>query len=77
MFEHDATLNEFLRGGLRAVAADIPDERLGERAPGGGHPPAWVLGHLAICGELGLQYFGEELGHPRWAMLFGPVRPTN
>ena len=66
MFEREITLCKFLRNGLDEVVADIPDERIYERAPGNGHPPIWVLGHLAICGELGEKFSGGDVSHPRW-----------
>jgi hypothetical protein len=72
MFEQESILNRFLLAGLEQVAADIPADRIGERAPGNGHPPVWVLGHLAICAELGLQVFGQPLKHLDWLKLFGP-----
>jgi hypothetical protein len=72
MFENEMAINRFLVACLQEVAADIPAERVNERAPGNGHPPLWVLGHLAICGELGLRFCGESLEHPRWLRRFGP-----
>ena len=72
MFEREIRLNQFLMGGLEQIAEDIPTERLGERAPGNGHPPIWVLGHLEICAEMGQQYFGAEIRHPDWVQQFGP-----
>ncbi len=72
MFEREITLNQFLVTGLQRIAADLPDDRVLERAPGNGHPPIWVLGHLAICAELGLQILGSSLTHPQWLRTFGP-----
>jgi hypothetical protein len=31
-----------------------------------------VLGHLAICAELGLGLCGQPLAHPEWMGAFGP-----
>lgn len=72
MFERAITINQFLLSSLRDVVADIPAERLYERPPGNGHPPVWVLGHLAVCAEMGLQIFGERPRHPAWMKMFGP-----
>lgn len=72
MSNRDEKLNRFLLETYRQVVADVPQERIGERAPGNGHPPVWVLGHLAICAELGLSNFGVELEHPEWVATFGP-----
>lgn len=72
MIETETTLCRFLLSGLEAVVADVPEDRLFERAPGNGHPPVWVLGHLAICAELGHQLLGGSIEHVRWLPLFGP-----
>jgi len=72
VFDTEVTLFRFLKNAFDATVADIPDDRIFERAPGGGHPPAWILGHLAICGELGEKLCGGDLQHPRWLVLFGP-----
>ena len=72
MAARESKLNRFLLGYLDMVTADIPTERLAERAPGGGHPPIWVLGHLAICAEMGQQALGGVMVHPDWVAKFGP-----
>ncbi len=72
MFETETTLNEFMLQAFQGVVADIPAERVNERAPGNGHPPLWVLGHLATCAEMGIALLGGELEHKNWAIAFGP-----
>lgn len=72
MFEREIHLNKFLLGYYEQVVADIPADKLGERAPGHGHPPVWVLGHLAICTEFGCQFFGTPVHTPAWMNTFGP-----
>jgi hypothetical protein len=72
MFEREITLNEFLLGGLDKLAADVSAETLFDPSPGHGHSPAWIIGHLAIAGEMGLRILGGELVHPQWAPIFGP-----
>ena len=72
VFETEIKLYRFLKNAFDATVADIPEDRIFERAPGGGHPPVWILGHLAICGELGEKLCGGDLTHPRWLVLFGP-----
>lgn len=72
MFERECMLNEFLIEGFRATVRDIPAERLYERAPGNGHPPVWVPGHLAICSELGQKLCGGAWAHQEWLRTFGP-----
>ena len=72
MFEQEIVLNQFLMEGFGSIVADIPADRCLERAPGNGHPPIWVLGHLAICSELGEMLCGGNLTHPEWLPVFGP-----
>lgn len=72
MFEIETKLNQFLLQGFEQVVADIPADRVNERPPGNGHPPLWVLGHLAMCVELGGTLLGEDLVHKNWAVAFGP-----
>lgn len=72
MFEREITLNQFLLKGFNDIVADIPADRIYDQAPGNGHPPVWVLGHLAICGELGEKFSGGEISHPDWLPQFGP-----
>lgn len=72
MFENEIVTNQLLIDWFRKMVSDIPGERMFEPAPGHGHPPVWLLGHLAICGELGVKFLGGELTHPEWLPLFGP-----
>jgi hypothetical protein len=72
MFENEIAINEFLQGWLAKVLADVGDEAWFEPAAGHGHPPAWILGHLAICGELGQMLLGGKVVHENWLPLFGP-----
>lgn len=72
MFDNEIVLNEFMHGWLAKVLADVSDEVWFEPAAGHGHPPVWVLGHLAICGELGQALLGGKVTHERWLPLFGP-----
>lgn len=72
MFTREIKLNRFLLNYFDKVAADIPDDKLADRARGAGHPPVWVLGHLAICAELGQALLGGELQNEAWVPVFGP-----
>jgi len=72
MFERESTLNSLLVESFKMLIADIPADRIYEPAPGNGHPPVWVLGHLAICAELGQKYCGGTITHPEWLKAFGP-----
>ena len=72
VFAAETTLNKFLMSGLTDIMADIPEDRIYERCPGNGHPPVWVLGHLAICAELGQKLCGGTIEHMAWLPAFGP-----
>ena len=77
MFETETTLNSFLISGLQKVMADIPEDRINERAPGNGHPPLWVLGHLALVAEMGEKMLGGSIQHMSWIPVFGPGSPDD
>lgn len=72
MFQHAVTINEFQIDLFSRIIVDLPAERLFIPGPGHGHPPVWILGHLAITGELGLRLLGGTISHVRWLKLFGP-----
>ena len=72
MFDRDLKFNQFLLNYFDKVVADIPADRIAERSGGTGHPPLWVLGHLAIVAEMGQMILGGEMQHPEWVPVFGP-----
>jgi hypothetical protein len=72
MFESAIAINEFQLGGFEKIVADVPDDCLFIPAAGHGHPPVWILGHLALTGEMGQQMVGGEVTHTDWLPLFGP-----
>ena len=72
MFENEIAINQLQLKQFAAIVADLPEECLYTRGAGHGHPPVWILGHLAIVGELGQTFLGGNLTHPNWAPLFGP-----
>lgn len=72
MFERESLLNTVLLQQFQLVANDIPSDRIYEPGPGNGHPPVWVLGHLALCAEFGQNHCGGSLTHPEWMSAFGP-----
>lgn len=72
MFHSESTLNQYFIGYLETLTAEVSADNFNTNAFEGGHPPVWILGHLAICGELGIKLLGGELGHPKWLVLFGP-----
>lgn len=73
MFAREIKLNRFQIDYFGKVMKDIPDDKINDRAGGAGHPPLWILGHLAICAELGQAMLGGEMKHPAWLPLFGPA----
>lgn len=72
MFQHAVTINEFQLELFSRIIGDLPEERLFIPGPGHGHPPGWILGHLAITAELGQRLLGGTIAHVRWLKLFGP-----
>jgi len=72
MFENEIAINQLQLKQFAAVMADLPEDSLFTRGNGHGHPPVWILGHLAIVGEMGQTFLGGSLTHPRWVPLFGP-----
>ena len=72
MFEREITINEFLIGSFNKVIVDIPEETFFQNSVGHEHSPVWILGHLAIVGELGQRLLGGRMSHSDWMRPFGP-----
>lgn len=73
MFAQESTLFRFMQGYLEKVVADFSDDDLTKPTPGAVNPPAYVLGHLAICNDFSLQLLGKPTVCPRaWMVAFGP-----
>ena len=72
MFGNEIAINEFLSQQLEKVANDIPEDDFFPPSIGHGHPPVWILGHLAIVAEMGQRTLGGTISHPAWLRLFGP-----
>jgi hypothetical protein len=66
------TLNQFQRGVCNRILEDLPEETLFRAGAGHGHSPAWILGHLAITGEMGQMLLGGRVTHRDWIPLFAP-----
>lgn len=71
MFESEIAINEMLSHQFATTAKDIPDEDLYHPSVGHGHPPVWIMGHLAITAEMGQRMLGGSVRHPQWVRLFG------
>ena len=72
MFQRETLLNQFALNYIDMLAADVNNENLHTRPVDSGHSPLWVLGHLAICAELGIRMLGGEIEHREWLPLFAP-----
>ena len=72
MFDSEVTINAFLIRGFERILRDIPAAEFFRRGAGHGHPPVWIVGHLAICAELGEKFLGKSMTHPEWMPMFGP-----
>jgi DinB superfamily len=78
MFAHERTLYAFLLDYAGRLIADVPDEHLAAHpAPGMNHP-LWVLGHLTVAADYGLEIVGRPYAAPSaFHDLFGPgTEPT-
>lgn len=71
-FDNDITINQMQLAYLDRIAADLPADQHYASAAGHGHSPAWVLGHLAIVGEMGCMLLGGDATHREWIPVFGP-----
>ncbi|MBX7166235.1 MAG: DinB family protein [Pirellulales bacterium] len=73
MFTHERTLYRFNLSMVQLIAADIPDDELRLVPFPGANPPAWILGHLAICTDFAARLLGLGRECPRaWHAMFGP-----
>ncbi|MEM9659757.1 MAG: DinB family protein [Planctomycetota bacterium] len=72
MFENDIAINRFQLGFFDKVVADLPEAELFQAAPGHGHPPVWILGHLAVTAQMGESLLGGSVSSPQWIERFGP-----
>lgn len=70
MLSREVAINEYQLGMFQKIVVDIADNSLFLPAAGHGHPPVWILGHLAICAELGQRHLGGIVEHPKWVPLF-------
>lgn len=72
------TLYAFNHGYCRQLLSDISDEEMLLQPSKNVNPPAWLLGHLAICTDFALGILGEEKQLPEeWMAFFGPgSKPT-
>lgn len=72
MFSNAIALNEFQVGLFEKMIPDIDEATLFQPVSGHGHSPVWILGHLAICADLGRMTFGKKPRNISWMRQFGP-----
>ncbi len=73
MFERESTLSAFSVAYCQRLSADIDESRLVEIPAEGLKPPVWILGHLAIVGDMGRSLFGGSKICPEaWHTQFAP-----
>lgn len=75
MLKRETAINKFQISVFTTVVKDIPDEGLYTKGSGHGHSPIWLLGHLAICAELGQKMLGGSVEHESWLAIFAPGSP--
>lgn len=67
------TLYGFTLAACERLMADIAPAEMERQPTPGVNPPAWILGHLAICTDFALQLLGQPMRLPRaWHEEFGP-----
>ena len=73
MFQQPITLNEFNRGYLNGLLADMPPERIDDQLADGLHSVRWILAHLAIVSDYGLKQLDVPFVCPMtWHVAYGP-----
>ncbi|MDX1964699.1 MAG: hypothetical protein SFX18_16235 [Pirellulales bacterium] len=72
MFANEIAVNQFQLGLFHKILADLPREKFFVPGAGHGHPPVWIMGHLALVAEFGHKMLGGDFLHPEWLPLFGP-----
>ena len=71
--EPEKTLYAFAKNYLQTLCSDLTDEDLAELRDSTGKTPGWILGHIRVVGELGVQLLGGQPGcESSWFAAFGP-----
>jgi hypothetical protein len=72
MFDRELTIYRFLLGYCKYLIADIDDARFADQPSAGVNHPAWLLGHLTVVGNSGLNQLGAAVALPEgWPRIFG------
>lgn len=73
MFSYEITLNQFNRGYLTQLLADLTDEQLDVQPSPGLHSARWILAHLAICVDYGFKQLDKPFVCPMtWHAAYKP-----
>jgi hypothetical protein len=73
MLDHAIHVYAFMLDYARLLTDDLDDRTMCDQPFPGMNPPAWVLGHLAVCTDFALMLLGrEKLCPPEWHAMFGP-----
>lgn len=73
MFDRERKVYAFLKEYGLSLVQEIDDARFADQPCPGINPPAWLLGHLVLAGELGVSLLGgtSDLSET-WRNDFGP-----
>jgi len=72
MFEREIRLNGLMNRLLTGMLADMDEVQLLAPISDVGNPPAWILGHLAVCNDYALRILGgPRLAPAEWHKRFG------
>src|SRR3954463_13311012 len=73
MNERVLVLYAFTLAMCERLMADVSQEDMERQPAAGVNPPAWILGHLAICTDFALQLMGRPMRLGKtWHEEFGP-----
>ena len=73
MFQSESRVYEFKLGYIEQVVGDLAEDQMDKPAAPGVNPPVWILGHLAIAPDWGLQAMGKPALCPDlWHKQFAP-----
>ena len=71
MFDRELTLYAHTLAYAKHLLADVADEQMNEQPVTKLNPPVWIIGHLAITTDLGLELLGLPRAAPKeWHDLF-------
>jgi hypothetical protein len=67
------TLYRFTLAMCERLMVDVSQEEMEQQPTAGVNPPAWIVGHLAICTDFALKLMGKPARLPAtWHEEFGP-----